>query len=109
MKNEKNLVWIVLLLLLPSAVFAVDLPAVVTTYVDIIMKLLVDYLAVILILVVLMVGAYQSSEVGNAKPFKWGVFAALGIGSAAFFGESIISYASQVFNLTGTDAITSTS
>jgi len=95
---------LLLSLLLSTSVFAVEVPAVIVNLVSVIKTLIVDYFAVLLILIVLIMGAWRSQEVGNGTPFKWALFAALVIGAASFFGESLTDFASSAFNLTGTEA-----
>lgn len=107
MKNERilKLFALLALLILPSSVFAIDLPAIANAYGQIVEGLIVKVVVGLVILVMLITSGYQMYENGNARPFKWAIAASIVMGGAVFFGESMISYAAQVLaNFTGTNA-----
>jgi chromate transport protein ChrA len=94
-----------LLLIIPTSVFAIDLPAIANAYGEIVEGLLVKVVVGLVVLVMLMSAAYQMYENGNARPLKWAIAASIVMGGAVFFGESMIAYAGEVLNgFTGTNA-----
>jgi len=101
----KKIILLAMLLIIPTSVFAIDLPAIASAYGDIVEGLLVKVVVGLVVLVMLMSAAWQMYENGNARPLKWAIAASIVMGGAVFFGESMIAYAGQVLsNFTGTNA-----
>lgn len=95
-----------LLLIAPSSVFAIDLPAIANAYGEIVEGLLVKVVVGLVILVMLISAGYQIYENGNPRPLKWAIAGSIVMGGAVFFGDSMINYAAQVLNgFTGSNAV----
>jgi hypothetical protein len=111
MENRKLLLFAFIgLFLIPSQMFAADLPAIVVVYSDIVTNIVTKVVVGIVVLIMLVISAWEMKENGNLRPFKWAVFASVVMGGAVFFGPSIIDYMStQVGALTGDAAVVTTS
>jgi hypothetical protein len=85
---------------------AADLPAIVVVYSDIVSSIITKVVVGLVVLIMLVVAAWEMKENGNARPLKWAIFASVVMGGAVFFGPSMIDYmADQAGNLTGTNSI----
>ena len=105
-KNRvQKLILLAVLIIIPTSVFAIDLPAIANAYGEIVEGLLVKVVVGLVVLVMLISAGWQMYENGNARPLKWAIAASIVMGGAVFFGESMIAYAGQVLNgFTGTNA-----
>jgi heme/copper-type cytochrome/quinol oxidase subunit 2 len=107
MKNKKMLLLALLaLFIIPSEMFAADLPAVVVVYSNIVSSIITKVIVGLVVLIMLVIAAWEMKENGNARPLKWAIFASIVMGGAVFFGPSILDYmTSQVGSLTGANAV----
>jgi len=108
--NKKALLIVagVAAVMMPSEMLASTntLPAVVQVYSDIVTNIITKVVVGLVVLIMMVVSAWEMKENGNARPFKWAVFASIVMGGAVFFGPSILSYMSQTANtLTGAAAV----
>ena len=113
-KNVKkgNMVAVALLLsmVLPSGLFADELPAVVVVFATVVSSIITKVVVGLVVLIMLMVAAWEMKENGNARPLKWAIFASVVMGGAVFFGPSMIDFmATQMGALTGDAAVITTS
>lgn len=94
-------------ILMPQSLFAIQLPAIVESFVGVLEGIIVQILAGIIIIIMLVTAGWQMYENANAKPLKWAVAASIVIGGAVLFGDSIMAYAKEVFSAftTGTSSV----
>lgn len=110
-KNRKILLPLLLaFLLLPSEMFAADLPAIVVVYSNIVSSIITKVIVGLVVLIMLIIASWEMKENGNARPLKWAIFASVMMGGAVFFGPSILDYmATQVGSLTGANSVITSS
>jgi len=90
----------------PTQALAVDLPSVVVVYSDIVTNIITKVIVGLVVLIMLVISAWEMKENGNARPLKWAIFASLIMGGAVFFGPSILSYMlSMSSQFTGANAV----
>jgi len=107
--KKMNLLGLALLasLVLPSEIFAADLPAVVVIFATVVSSIITKVVVGLVVLIMLMVAAWEMKENGNARPLKWAIFASIVMGGAVFFGPSMIDFmTNQLSTVTGAGAIT---
>lgn len=85
-------------LVLPQAVFAIDVPAIAQAYANVVESIVTKIILVVVILIMFVLAGWQMYENGNARPLKWATAASVVMAGAVFFGASMIDYAGQVFN-----------
>jgi len=110
MKKRKILLFLLLAAIIPADTFAAtDLPAVVVVYSHIVSNIITKVIVGLVVLIMLVIAAWEMKENGNARPLKWAIFASIVMGGAVFFGPSILDYmTNEVGNLTGSAAVTTT-
>ncbi len=106
MKKTKNFKFLGLALLLsmvlPSQIFAAELPAVVVIFASIVTSIVTQVIVGLVVLIMLVIAAWEMKENGNARPLKWAIFASIVMGGAVFFGPSMIDFmALQLANVSG--------
>ena len=107
MKISKLLAMMLLaLFVIPSEIFAAELPAVVVIFADVVSGIIVEVVVGLVVLIMLIVAAWSMYENGNARPLKWAIFASIVMGGAVFFGPSMIDFmADQAGALSGANSI----
>ncbi|WP_294961564.1 hypothetical protein [Sulfurimonas sp.] len=104
---KKNLlIALIAAIVLPSEIFAADLPAILVVYSDIVSSIITKVIVGLVILIMLIIAAWEMKENGNARPLKWATFASIVMGGAVYFGPSMIDFmTTQVGALTGTNSV----
>lgn len=106
MKKRNTLLLLLLLsLVVPNQLLAVELPAIVGNYFDVVIAMLNNYIVLIVIAFILLYGGYNYFANDNIKALKNAIFASLFIAGASMFGPSIVDYMQSTNNgFTGTDS-----
>lgn len=110
LKSNKKALFVVgaaATLLLPTEIFAATgLPAIVAAYSEIVTNIITKVIVGLVVLVMMVIAAWEMKENGNARPLKWAIFASIIMGGAVFFGPSILDYMNEtVSGYTGTASV----
>jgi uncharacterized BrkB/YihY/UPF0761 family membrane protein len=91
-KNSLFFVALLLLLISPMQLMAVEVPAILGNFFSVMMAILQNYIVVIVIAFILLYGGYESYANGHPKSIKWAIIASMFIAGGAMFGPSLIDF-----------------
>ena len=85
---------LLLALVVPSKMLAAtgDVPAVVGVFADVVSNIITKVVVGLVVLIMLMVAAWEMKENGNARPLKWAIFASVVMAGAVFFGPQMVNF-----------------
>ena len=98
MKKNKILILLALLCIIPMQSFAQDVPAMLVAYKDVVTGIISQVIVGFVIIIMLVLAAYEMKVNGNASPLKWAIFASIIMGSAVYFGPSLVDFAASALN-----------